>query len=125
MSKASVPMTYENAKTRALLWAYPQLRRIPRDEWNALLDKAREEDFDLVEWVGIVAGVGLVAYLLRPDADYASAFPLPAWYVVQFVAAVPLLALLVGRFYLRRTRRGLEREIERRRDPRRSDAPGS
>lgn len=98
----------------AFLWAYPGLRQLPHAEWDEALEQAREGSFDTMEWLGIVAGVAFATYLLRFDADQAAALSLPVRYFVQFLAAVPLLALIVGPFYLRRTRRGLDQEIERR-----------
>jgi len=101
----------------ALLWAYPALRQLPRSDWDEALEHAREMSFDTTEWMGIVVGVAFATYLLRFDADQATALILPVRYFIQFLAAVPLLALIVGPFYLRRTRRGLDEEIERRHDP--------
>jgi len=83
-------------------------------EWDEALARAREMSFDTMEWMGIVVGVVFATYLLRFDADQAAALSLPVRYFIQFLAAVPLLALVVGPFYLRRTRRGLDQEIERR-----------
>jgi hypothetical protein len=98
----------------ALAFAYPALRKLPNAEWDRVLEQAREGSFDTMEWMGIVAGVAFATYLLHIDADQAMALSLPVRYFVQFIAAVPLLTLTVGPFYLRRTRRGLDQEIERR-----------
>jgi hypothetical protein len=107
-------MDGKDLRSIALLWAYPALRQLPRSGWDEALEHAREMSFDTMEWMGIVVGVAFATYLLRFDADQAAALSLPARYFIQFLAAVPLLALVVGPFYLRRTRRGLDREIERR-----------
>jgi hypothetical protein len=104
----------KDLRSIALLWAYPALRRLPYAEWDEALEQAREGSFDTMEWLGIVAGVVFATYLLRFDPDQAAALSLPVRYFIQFLAAVPLLALAVGPFYLRRTRRGLDQEIERR-----------
>ena len=100
-------------RTFALLVAYPALRHLQPREWNEVLVKARETGFDTMEWMGIVAGVAVVTYLSRFDADQAAALTLPARYLVQFLVAVPLLTLVVGPFHLRRTRRGLDLAIQR------------
>lgn len=100
--------------TIALLTAYPALRQLPGPEWDGALARAREACFDTMEWMRILAGAGLTTYLLRFDVDQVAAFSLPTRYLVQFVGAVSLLALLVGPFCLRRTRRGLVLEINRR-----------
>jgi hypothetical protein len=104
----------KNLRIVMLLFAYPALRQLPRIEWDDALAQAREISFDTMEWMGVVAGVAFATYLLRFDADQAAALTLPARYLIQFLAAVPLLTLVVGPFYLRRTRRGLDQEIERR-----------
>jgi hypothetical protein len=103
--------------TLTLLFAYPALRQLPRPEWDDALTQAREVSFDTVEWTGIVAGVAFATYLLRFDADQVAAVSLPVRYFFQFLAAAPLLALIIGPLYLRRTRRGLDQAIERRRGP--------
>jgi len=111
MKMRSLPMTLGST---ALLLAYPALRQLPHIEWNTALAQAREMSFDTMEWMGIVVGVAFVAHLLRFDADQAAALALPARYFIQFLGAVPLLALFVGPFFQRRTRRGLDQAIQRR-----------
>lgn len=59
----------------------------------------------------MVAGVAFVAYLLGFDAEQALALSPPLRYLIQFVAALPLLVLVVGPVYLRRARRGLDAVI--------------
>lgn len=101
-------------KRMALAITYPALRQLPVAEWDKVLEQAREGSFDTMEWLGIVAGIAFATYILRFDAEQAAALSLPVRYFIQFLAAVPLLGLIVGPFYLRRTRRGLDQEIERR-----------
>lgn len=103
-----------------LLWALPRLEEFDAGEWEELQSRARAADFDRVEWGGVLAGVVFVTWLLRFTPEQA-VLPLPLFYFVQFVTAVPLLMLAAGPFYLRNMRRGLDREIERRR---RGDQPG-
>jgi len=100
-------------RTVTLLVVYPALRQLPQPEWGEALKLARETNLDTIEWTGVLAGIACVTYLLRFDADQA-ALTLPARYLIQFLGAAPLLALALGPFYLRRTRRGLDQEIERR-----------
>lgn len=114
-------MGAKDLKRIVLLWAYPALRRLPPAEWDEALKQARETNFDTIEWTGLLAGIAFVTYLLRFDADQAAALSLPVRYFIQFLVAVPLLGLVVGPFYLRRTRRGLDQEIERGHGPRQSD----
>ena len=102
-------------KKIAPLLAYPALRQLPRSEWGEALKRARDTDFDMIEWIGLLAGVAFVTYMLRFDADHAAVPSLPVRYFVQFLVAVSLLVLVVGPFYLRRTRRDLEQQIKHRR----------
>lgn len=121
MRMDSTPMSGKDLKRIALLCAYPALRKLPHAEWDQALKQARETNFDGIEWIGVLAGIASVTYLLRVDADYAAGLSLPVRYFTQFLAAVPLLVLVVGPFYLRRTRRGLDQAIERRCGPGPSD----
>src|SRR5688572_9383956 len=94
-----------------MMWLYPRLREIPPEAWKPVLTKARANDFDTVEWVGIVAGVAFVAWLLDVPHSVLSIQSSLAAHLLQFVLAFPLLAAVVGPIYLRRTRRGLDREL--------------
>ena len=104
----------KDQKRIALLRDYPAL---PRSEGNEVPKQARETNFDIIEWIGILASVAFAIYLQRFEADQATALSLPVRYFFQFLATVPLLALLVGPFYLCRTRRSLNQEIQHRRGP--------
>lgn len=95
-------------KRQGMLLLYPDLKRIPDHEWPLALNRARVLPLDMVELIGILAGVVLVSWMLRdwtPAADVVAATTLN---VMRFLLAIPLLALFVGPFLLRRTRRGLE-----------------
>jgi len=117
-------MRGKDLKRMVLLSVFPALRQLPRAEWDQALKQARETNFDTIEWIGVLADIAFVTYLLRFDVDQGAAVSLPVRYFIQFLAAVPLLALVVGPFYLRRTRRGLDQEIERRQGPGPSDPQG-
>jgi hypothetical protein len=105
-----------HALRRALLgMVLPRLLELPALDRDQALEQARSIDFDTSERVGIVVGVVLTAYLLRFDPAQVQAMSLPLRYLVQFIAALPLLGLLVGPFLLRRTRRGLDQVIAARR----------
>lgn len=95
-------------KRLGMLLLYPDLKRVPEHEWPVALNRARALPLDMVEIIGIVAGVVLVTWMLRdlmPAADVAAATTVN---VMRFFLAIPLLALFAGPFLLRRTRRGLE-----------------
>jgi len=94
------------------LLAYPRLRDLPPDQWEGILNRARNTEFDAIEWAGIMAGVAFAAFALRSGAGEPES--LFTRYLGQFVLALPLLMVLVGPFFLRRTRRGLDLELEKR-----------
>jgi len=98
-----------------LLLALPRIVEFPPAEWRETLKRARVTNFDMIEKSGILAGVVFVTYLLRPDVAQTTEISLTIQYLSQFLAALPLLFLFAGPFYLRRLRRGLDHEIERRR----------
>jgi hypothetical protein len=98
-----------------LLRALPRLGEFSPGERDAALARARETRFDLIEWIGVLAGVMFVTWLLRFEQHQIAAFSLPVLYFAQFVTAAPLLLLVVGPFYWRCTLRGLDEEVERRR----------
>lgn len=93
------------------MWLYPRLRELPPEAWESVLGKARNTEFETVEWVGVVAGVAFVAWLLGIEPSVLATVPPLIVYLLQFVFALPLLAVVVGPLYLRRTRRGLDREL--------------
>jgi hypothetical protein len=95
-----------------LLLAYPRLRELPDDRWNEVLEQARNTAFDAIEWAGIAAGLAFTAYALRPMGGELDS--IIGRYLGQFLLALPLLAVMVGPFLLRRTRRGLDIEIAQR-----------
>ena len=97
---------------RLRLLAYPQLRALPPNQWEVVLTRARDTPFDSIEWAGILAGVVFTAFALRSGTGEPGA--LVVSYLAQFVLALPLLIVLVGPFYLRRTRRGLDLELAQR-----------
>lgn len=89
-----------------LAWAFPLLRQWPVGEWPYLLSRARKVEFDRLEQVCTLAAVIVIAYQVRPMSvmDNASFIG----YLTQYAFLVPLLALLLAPFYIRRIRRGLK-----------------
>lgn len=98
----------------AMMWLYPRLRELPPETWESMLSKAREADFETAEWAGVIGGVACVAWLLGVEPSVLATQPRFIVHLLQFVLALPLLAAVVGPIYLRRTRRGLDRELARR-----------
>lgn len=91
----------------------PELKRFPEGEREIALRAARATRLDTIELVGMALGLVAVTALTRysvPEASHASRFALA---IVNFAVAVPLLAIMLGPFHLRRLRRGLRRQLGR------------
>jgi hypothetical protein len=84
----------------------PGLRAWPVRDWPAVLARLPDAEFDRIERTGIVAGVVVVTWLLRPAAG--EELTLPFAFLTQLLFALPLLLLVVGPFFLRRSRRVLD-----------------
>lgn len=97
-----------------LTWALPRLTELPKKDWPDAMARARDIDFDWIERTAIVAAVACAAYLLEFDPAQAEGLSMPARFLFQVLVSLPLLALLLGPFYLRRARRGLDRIIHQR-----------
>lgn len=96
-----------------LVQIFPRLRDWPVREWPALLSGLQAMEFDRIERLGIVAGVVFATWLLQPNVPAEASAGVV--YLTQLLLALPLLALLVGPFFLRRIRRGLEEAARGRR----------
>jgi hypothetical protein len=94
-----------------LMLLYPQLRLLPAEQWAGALERARASALSPLEHAGVLAAVGIAAWVLQPLGDPAAG-PLVR-YLQQSMAALPLLALLVSPWLVRRTRRGLAHEASR------------
>lgn len=91
------------------LWLliYPELNRIPLRERDAALGCARETPFDGLELAAIALGLALTAGATRYVVFDGLSHRTEA-FLANFLLAVPLLAVLAGPFFVRRTRRGLQ-----------------
>lgn len=100
--------------TRLWLILLPELARFAPGDQQHALHEARQTEFDAIELIGIACGLILITagtrYVL-PDFDFATR-ALAA--LLNFLIAFPLLCLVVGPFYLRRLRRGLRQQMDRR-----------
>ncbi|MDP1735486.1 MAG: hypothetical protein Q8L44_14095 [Sulfuritalea sp.] len=102
-------------------WLLPRIIELPPREWDSAAKQARSVEFDWLETVWLIGGVAFVTYLLRFDPDQVTSVSLPLRYLAQFVAAIPLLLVIVGPAYLRRARRGLDSVITAYRSDRRAN----
>lgn len=112
MANLNTSHAWRGALKRSILsWLLPRIMELPSREWDGAVKQARNIEFDWIETVWLIAGVAFVTYLLRFDPEQATSLSLPLRYLAQFVAAVPLLVIVVGPVYLRRARRGLDTVI--------------
>ena len=93
----------------------PELRRFPEAERDDALRHARATSLDTFELVGMAIGLVAVTALTKytlPDASIASRF---AFALLNFAVALPLLVAALGPFHIRRLRRGLRDQLDKRR----------
>lgn len=93
------------------LLIYPELHRIPPRERDAALGSARETPFDGLELAAIALGLALTAGATRYVVFDGLTHRIEA-FLANFLLAVPLLAVLAGPFFVRRTRRGLQHYLK-------------
>lgn len=86
---------------------YPELRQVALAERVDALATARATPFDVLELFGMAAGVVLVTALTRYAGGELDANQRFAVGTLNFLVALPMLALAVGPFFIRRIRRGL------------------
>lgn len=95
----------------------PELRQFPAAEQDGALKAARDTALDMLELLGMAAGLVAVTALTRysvADTDMSSRFGAA---VLNFFVAIPLLAVFLGPFHVRRLRRGLREQLQRRGRP--------
>lgn len=100
----------------------PELRAFAEAEQPGALREARETPLEPFELLGMAAGLVAVTALTgygTADSSLAARFGAA---LINFVVAMPLLALALGPFHLRRLRRGL-RDARRRRSAATEAAP--
>ena len=101
---------------RFVNWLYPEFRELDSREKHQLLSKARDGNFDFAEWVGLILALVLTVILTQYSvADLTPAGRFAA-VLTNFIVAIPLLSLLCGLVYLRRTRRHLRELVRSRKD---------
>ena len=91
---------------------YPELRQFEPGRQAGALKAAGDTGFDAIEYVGLAAALAVTVLLTRYSAvDMGLADRFGAA-IVNFVVAIPLLLVLAGPFYVRRTRRGLRAQLK-------------
>lgn len=95
----------------------PELRRFPACEQDEALKAARGTDLDMLELLGMAAGLVAVTALTRYSVADASLSTRFGAAVLNFALALPLLVVFLGPFHVRRLRRGLRDRLQRRGRP--------
>jgi cation transport ATPase len=97
---------------------FQELREFEKHERERALREAREDEFDGLEWAGIIAAV-VVATMIVGKLDLHSVAGGDRFLstLLSFVVAIPLVGLTGGVFMVRRTRRGLRKRLAKRRTP--------
>lgn len=95
-----------------LVQLFPRLREWSIHDWPEVLAKARQVDFDRLEQIATMAGVILVAWQVKP-ATSLGLMELLA-YLWQFVYLAPVMLCVLGPFFVRRIRRGLNQAAQAR-----------
>ena len=93
--------------------AVPELRRFAAGERARALRSARSTPLDALELVGMLAGLVLVTALTRYVVPHGADVPRVVAAILDFAVALPLLALCLGPFHVRRLRRGLRDRLQR------------
>lgn len=86
---------------------YPQLRQWPPAQRERIWRSARAVPFDVIELLGIATGMVVVTGLAAFASSHLAPPGRSAAALASLAIAVPLLALIVGPFLMRRTRRAL------------------
>lgn len=92
----------------------PELRTFPTTERDAALRAARRAELDTLELFAMAAGLVLVTALTRYGVGDASMLGRISIAALNFLVAIPLLVVVLGPFHLRRIRRGLRQQLDRR-----------
>ena len=85
----------------------PELRQIAPHHREPAMKRAGDEPIEFLEWVGILLGLVLTVSMTRYGTSGLEFSTRLALASANFLLAVPLLAVLVGPFLIRRKRRGL------------------
>jgi hypothetical protein len=80
------------------------------------LREARQDEYDTLEWAGIVAAVVIASVIVgKLDLQAATGGDRFLSTMLSFLVAIPLVGLTAGVFMVRRTRRGLRKRLHERR----------
>jgi hypothetical protein len=103
---------------RLWLAALPELRAFPSTERDEAMRKARAVSLDVFELLGMAAGLVAVTALTRYALHDTGVETRVAMALLNFAVVLPLLAVVLAPFHMRRLRRGLRAQLAQR-----SEAP--
>ena len=95
----------------------PELRQFPEPDQDSALKAARDTELDIVELLGMAAGLVAVTALTRyavPTEALGARF---IFVLLNAVVAIPLLTVALGPFHIRRLKRGLRKQLQDRQLP--------
>ena len=90
----------------------PELGAFPLQDHRAALEKAGETELDILELLGVALALVLVTVATRYALADQSLPSRAAAAALNFIVAVPLIAVAVAPFHIRRLRRGLRMQLE-------------
>ena len=90
---------------------FPELRGLPKSQHRDALRRAAETPFDALELVGLAAGLVAVAALTRYGTVGLSLAERIGLAAANLAVALPLLAVAIAPFHLRRMKRGLRETL--------------
>ncbi len=90
---------------------YPELRKFAPDSQARALRAAAEARFDAIELLGLIIALAVTVLVTRYSGAGMGLAERFGAAVSNFVIAIPLLLILAGPFYVRRTRRGLRKQL--------------
>lgn len=97
--------------TRWQYLLYPELRRFELQDQAGALRAAAATKFDAVEYVGLVVALLVTLLATRYSGAGMGLADRFGAALANFLIAIPMLLVLGGPFYVRRTRRGLRAQL--------------
>ena len=114
-----MPATAGGEITVNRLWPVllPELRQFPATDLDSALKTARDTELDIIESLGMAAGLVAVTALTRYTLPSGSVGTRFLFVLLNVVVAIPLLMVALGPFHIRRLRRGLRKQLQDRQLP--------
>lgn len=103
----------EHLTDRLQILIWPELAAIAPNQRPSALERARTEPLDMVETVGVLAGVLIATLVTQYGLGHMEFADRVFVVLANFAVAVPLIAVLAGPFLVRRIRRGLRNVLIR------------